>query len=100
MRVMWNSDKVDKPYVSYSLYPDLRNAAMVSANSRTYGASDLCGARANISNSVMFIDPGYLHDTVLTGTHIILCCVLSFPITKLYSGNPIIISLKCLFTYY
>jgi len=65
MRVMWGSAKSDKPRVQYSQSPDLKNAVTVVATTTTYTADDLCGPRANVTDPLMFQDPGFFHTALL-----------------------------------
>ena len=63
MRVGWTTGTSTVPVVLYGLSPDnLQFSA--SGVSRTYTASDMCGPPAN--DSTHFIEPGYLHDVLLT----------------------------------
>ena len=64
MRVQWTSGANYSPVVLYGLSStDLPYSLMGS--SRTYSLKDLCGEPANMS--AHFIDPGQLHDVLLTG---------------------------------
>lgn len=64
MRVQWTSGVRDTPTVQYGPSPDdLGHQA--TGTSRHYKASDLCSPPA--SSPYNFIDPGFLHDTLLTG---------------------------------
>ena len=62
MRVQWTSGSKSIPIVRYGSSSNLTQ--MVKGISRTYGASDMCGPPA--TDPVNFIDPGYLHDVLLT----------------------------------
>ncbi|XP_064391303.1 uncharacterized protein LOC135339110 [Halichondria panicea] len=63
MRVQWTTGKECVPTVHYGRLPDNLNLKATGI-SRTYTASDMCGPPANMS--AYFIDPGYLHDVLLT----------------------------------
>ncbi|XP_063679765.1 uncharacterized protein LOC134815183 isoform X3 [Bolinopsis microptera] len=66
IRVMWGSAKSDKPRVKFSQSPDLQNPMTALATTTTYTADDLCGARANVTDPVMYQDPGFFHTALLT----------------------------------
>ena len=63
MRVSWTTGTSSTPVVYYGLS---RNELNLSATgiSKTYTISDLCGPPAN--TSIFFINPGFLHDVLLT----------------------------------
>ena len=63
MRVGWTTGTTSRPEVHYGLS---RESLTLSATgtSTTYTISDLCGPPAN--DSVFFLDPGFLHDVLLT----------------------------------
>ncbi|XP_064391290.1 uncharacterized protein LOC135339098 [Halichondria panicea] len=63
MRVQWTTGKECVPTVHYGRLPDNLNLKATGI-SRTYAASDMCGPPANMS--AYFINPGYLHDVLLT----------------------------------
>ncbi len=63
MRVQWTTGKECVPIVQYGRSPD-NLPFKATGISRTYTASDMCGPPANMS--AYFIDPGYLHDVLLT----------------------------------
>eukprot|EP00731_Ephydatia_muelleri_P016712 Em0009g1136a len=64
MRVQWTSGSNDAPVVLYGLDPDSLEGGAVGST-RTYNYTDMCGPPANTSEA--FVDPGYLHDALLTG---------------------------------
>ena len=66
MRVQWTSGTSSVPMVWYGFTADQLNWTATGV-SRTYTASDMCGSPAN--ESINFIDPGFLHDVLLTGLH-------------------------------
>ena len=66
MRVSWTSGSSNTPFVQYGLHPEMLQFS-AKGTSQTYAASDMCGPPANITG--YFIDPGYLHDVLLTGLH-------------------------------
>ena len=49
----------------YSQSADLSDLTTVDATTTTYTSDDLCGARANVTNPLMFQDPGYFHTALL-----------------------------------
>ena len=49
----------------YSQSTDLSDSIIVRATTTTYTSDDLCGARANVTNPLMFQDPGYFHTSLL-----------------------------------
>ena len=63
MRVSWTTGTPTLPMVFYGLSADnlLHSSSGVS---KTYSLSELCGPPAN--DSVYFIDPGFMHDVLLT----------------------------------
>ena len=63
MRVQWTTGKNCVPTVHYGSSPN-HLPLKATGVSRTYKASDMCGPPANMS--AYFIDPGYLHDVLLT----------------------------------
>ena len=63
MRVSWTTGTSTEPVVFYGTNTDNLTLS-VSGISRTYALSDFCGPPAN--DSVNFLDPGYLHDVLLT----------------------------------
>ncbi len=63
MRVQWTTGKECIPTVHYGTSPD-HLPLRATGISRTYKASDMCGPPANMS--INFIDPGQLHDVLLT----------------------------------
>ncbi|KJE92073.1 nucleotide pyrophosphatase/phosphodiesterase [Capsaspora owczarzaki ATCC 30864] len=66
MRVMWvtNEDKTI-PTVQYGTSAGILNMNM-SGTSHTYRASDICSPLASTPSPVLFIDPGFFHDVLLT----------------------------------
>ena len=64
IRVQWTTGVQYTPTVDYGLCgSELDNTS--KGTSRTYKNSDMCGPPANLS--AHFIEPGYLHDVLLTG---------------------------------
>ena len=63
MRVSWTTGTSTLPVVYYGMTKDNLTSS-ASGVSRTYTHSDLCGPPAN--SSLYFIDPGFLHDVLLT----------------------------------
>ena len=64
MRVQWTTGVQYTPTVEYGLCGSQLDKTS-TGTSRTYKASDMCGPPANLS--AHFINPGYLHDVILTG---------------------------------
>ena len=64
MRIRWTSGSSSTPFVQYGLHPEKLRFS-TEGTSQTYAASDMCGPPANITG--YFIDPGFLHDVLLTG---------------------------------
>lgn len=63
MRVMWVSGTMESPVVQYGVDPS--TMSVVKGNiSKTYTAADMCSEPANDTNA--FVDPGYIHDVLLT----------------------------------
>ena len=63
MRVQWTSGIRSTPVVHYGLTAD-RLDRTATGVSHTYSASDMCGSPANRSD--VFVDPGFLHDVVIS----------------------------------
>lgn len=63
MRVSWTSLSSGKPVVFYGTAADNLTLS-ASGVSRTYTNSDMCGPPAN--QTMFFINPGFLHDVLLT----------------------------------
>ena len=63
MRVQWTSGSRDAPTVKYGLASDALTLA-ARGSTRTYNYTDMCGPPANTSEA--FVDPGYLHDVLLS----------------------------------
>ena len=63
MRVQWTSGTNAKPIVLYGTSSDNLNMKS-EGHWTTYKASDMCADPANLD--INFIDPGYLHDVLLT----------------------------------
>ena len=63
MRVQWTSGSNSTPVVLYGVSPNELDYK-ATGHWTTYKASDMCGEPAN--NTAYFIDPGYLHDVLLT----------------------------------
>ena len=61
MRVMWVSGTDETPLVNFTMDSQSQRGTVVAGTSRTYKATDLC-----FLNGV-FINPGYIHDVLLTG---------------------------------
>lgn len=64
MRVHWTTGTFSVPTVLYGTSPD-NLAATAMGISRSYKNTNMCGPPAN--ESIFFIDPGYLHEVLLTG---------------------------------
>ena len=60
----------------FSQSPDMKDTMTVSATTTTYTADDLCGPRANVTDPLMFQDPGFFHTALLKASFIYF---LSFP---------------------
>ncbi|CAI8039862.1 Probable inactive purple acid phosphatase 9 [Geodia barretti] len=63
MRVSWTTGSSTRPVVYYGLSRDNLTLS-ATGTSKTYTISDLCGPPAN--DSSFFVDPGSLHDVLLT----------------------------------
>ena len=63
MRVSWTTGTATQPVVFYGQSADNLTHS-TSGVSKTYTLSELCGPPAN--ESVYFIDPGFMHDVLLT----------------------------------
>ena len=63
MRVQWTSGVKYTPVVQYGLSPNHLSYSL-TGSSKTYSSKDLCASPANMS--AHFIDPGQLHDVLLT----------------------------------
>ena len=61
--VQWTSGSNSTPVLLYGVSPNKLDYK-VTGHWTTYKASDMCGKPAN--NNTYFIDPGYLHDVLLT----------------------------------
>ena len=64
MRVQWNSGAKYTPEVWYGHSPS-KLTQFSTGSSRTYSTKDFCGPPANLS--AHFVDPGQLHDVLLSG---------------------------------
>ena len=63
MRISWTSSSSVKPVLYYGAAAD--NLTLSATGfSKTYNSSDMCGAPANQTS--FFVDPGFLHDVLLT----------------------------------
>ncbi len=96
MRVHWTTGTNSTPVVFYGLRQDHLNLT-TTGSSKTYKASDMCGPPANMT--LFFLNPGYLHEVLLTGlepnskyyykygSHGVYSVVKSFK-TSLRRGDP------------
>ena len=64
MRVQWTSGTRHSPTVKYGFAPNALDFTARGFSSRTYNYTDMCGPPANTPRA--FVDPGYLHDVLLT----------------------------------
>ncbi|KAL5482027.1 hypothetical protein EMCRGX_G022307 [Ephydatia muelleri] len=89
MRVQWTSGTRESPTVRYGLAPNALDLTARGSSSRTYNYTDMCGPPANTPRA--FVDPGYLHDVLLTDL---------VPGTKYYYrfGSPSALSYIATFT--
>lgn len=67
MRLMFVTDSWAPPVVMYGTVPGGPYPRKATGTSATYAASDMCNSPATIDRTPFFMDPGVLHEVVMTG---------------------------------